>query len=117
MARARDLSAGLRCDNYVGAVKVRNLFKGLPFQCELKNISINGQKRGCSGFITSTETGKICYITTEPFFDWKSGSGLWGDEKMAVMMRTAASLKDYTGGRNNWLPLTDIVEMAQRLTC
>lgn len=112
----KNLSAGLSYYNYVGAVKVRNLFRGLPFKCELKNIDINGQKHGCSGFIINLETNKICYITTEPFWDGRKGSGLWGDTRKAVMMRTAASTKDYTGGSNQWLPLEDIVSTAQRLT-
>ena len=110
------LSAGLSYNNYVGAVNVRNLFKGFPFKCELKNIDNNGQKRGCSGFIINLETNKICYITTEPFWDGGKGSGLWGNKKKAVMMRTAASTKDYTGDNNTWLSLEEIVSTAQRLT-
>lgn len=101
---------------YIGATKVRNMFKGLPFKCDLRDIDANGQKRGCSGFITNLETNKICYITTEPFFDERNGSGLWGDKQKAVMMRTATSTRDFTGGSNNWLPLKDIVPTAQQLT-
>ena len=112
----KDISAGLRYYNYIGAVKVKNLFKGLPFQCDIKNININRQKHGCSGFITNLETGKVCYITTEPFWDERKGSGLWGDRNKAVMMRTAANARDYHGGPNNWLPAVDIVSTARRRT-
>lgn len=106
----KDLSAGLIYNNYIGSIKVRNLFKGLPFEVKLKNIVINGQKRGCSGHIVNTETGKVCYITTEMFF------GLWNDRNRAIMMRTAKDTKDYTGGTNVWIPMEKIVETAIELT-
>lgn len=102
--------------NFIGSIKVKNLFKGMNFKCEIKNISINGQKRGCSGFITNLDTGKVCYITTEPFFDGKNGSGLYGNRNMAIMMRTAKDTRDFHGGFNNWLPFSDIIAVAQRLT-
>lgn len=31
----------------------------------LKNISINGEKRGCSGFVTYLPTGRCVYVNTE----------------------------------------------------
>lgn len=31
----------------------------------LKNISINGEKRGCSGFVTYIPTGRCVYVNTE----------------------------------------------------
>ena len=92
--------------------KLKSMFNGMPYEVSVKNISVNGVKRGCSGFLTTTDTGKICYITTEPACD----GGLFGNPDKAVMMRTAKSLKDYTGGYNRWLPISDIVEMANNLT-
>ena len=112
----KDLSAGYQYNNFIGSRKLKNLFKGLPFDVEVKNININGQKRGCSGFITNNLTGKICYITTEPFFDRKSGSGLFGNSNFAIMMRTAESTKDYEGGVNHWLHPSDIIAKANELT-
>lgn len=112
----KDISAGYKVNNYIGSRKVRNLFKGKPFEVKLKDININGQKRGCSGFITNTETGKVCYIDTELFFNGGSGSGLYGDKKRAIMMRTAENIKDYRGGVNHFLPPENIVKMAEELT-
>jgi len=54
----------------------------------LKNIRVNDDKRGCSGFIALQ--GAIVYVTTEP-------CGTLG-----YMYRTAEHLKDYTGGPNRW---------------
>lgn len=112
----KDISAGLKYNNYIGSRKIRSLFKGMPYELKVKDIDVNGQKRGCSGFIRNTETGKICYITTETFFDRGSGSGLYGNKNNAIMMRTAASMKDYTGGTNQWLSISEIVTTAERLT-
>jgi hypothetical protein len=52
----------------------------------LKNININGNKRGCSGFIT--KGGNIVYVNTE----------LCGS--LGYLYRTAKHTKDYTGGVN-----------------
>lgn len=112
----KDISAGLKYNNYIGSRKIRSLFKGMPYELKVKDIDVNGQKRGCSGFIQNTQTGKVCYITTETFFDRRCGSGLYGSNNKAVMMRTAASTKDFTGGANQWLPISEIVTTAERLT-
>ncbi len=112
----KDLSAGLTYYNYIGSIKVRNLFKGLPFEVKLKNIIVNGQKRGCNGHITNTETGKVCYLSTEIFFDGRAGSGLWNDQNKAVLMRTVKSIKDSTGGINHLIPTEKIIETAIELT-
>ena len=112
----KKIDAGYPYNNYIGSRKVTNLFNALPFACKLKNISVNGQVRGCSGFITNIETEKVCYITTEPFFDGGNGSGLYNDPNKAVMMRPAKNSCDYTGGQNHWLPKEKIVETAKRLT-
>jgi pyrimidine deaminase RibD-like protein len=54
----------------------------------LKNVAVNGGKRGCTGFISLN--GAIVYVNTEP-----CGS-------LGYMYRTAAHMKDYTGGVNRW---------------
>ena len=53
----------------------------------LKNIRVNNDKRGCSGFISLA--GAIVYVNTEVL-----GGG--------YLYRTAAHLKDYTGGPNRF---------------
>lgn len=110
------ITAGLKYNNYVGSQHVKKMLANLPYELKLKNININGQIRGCSGFIINKDTGKICYITTEHFFDRGRGCGLFGDPNSAVMMRTAKSEKDFTGGHNEWLAVEKIPEMAARLT-
>jgi len=54
----------------------------------LKNIRVNDDKRGCSGFISLGDA--IVYVNTE-----RCGS-------LGYMYRTAQHLKDYTGGVNRW---------------
>jgi hypothetical protein len=69
------------------STKLKNQFS-LSCTVALKNISVNGQKRGCSGFISLGES--IVYVNTEP-----CGS-------LGLMYRTAKHLKDYEGGVNQW---------------
>jgi hypothetical protein len=54
----------------------------------LKNIRVNDDKRGCSGFISLN--GAIVYVNTE-----RCGS-------LGYLYRTAEHLKDYTGGPNRF---------------
>jgi hypothetical protein len=68
------------------STKLKNQFPS-AYTVVLKNISINGDKRGCSGFIS--RDGAIVYVNTEVL-----GGG--------YMYRTAAHMKDYTGGVNRW---------------
>lgn len=76
---------GLSYYNYISTRHLRNILKGFPCEFNIKNIKQNEQIRGCSGFLKNTETGKVCYITTEPFFNGRRGSGLWGDKNKAIM--------------------------------
>jgi hypothetical protein len=68
------------------ATKLKNQFTGATV-CALKNIAVNGDKRGCSGFIKRDNA--IVYVNTEVL-----GGG--------YLYRTAAHLKDYTGGVNRY---------------
>ena len=70
------------------STKLKNRFIAATHTFALKNISVNGDKRGCSGFIQRGD--KIVYVNTEP-----CGS-------LGYMYRTAEHLKDYTGGTNLW---------------
>jgi hypothetical protein len=68
------------------ATKLKNQFSSVH-QVHLKNISVNGDKRGCSGFIQRGDA--IVYVNTEVL-----GGG--------YLYRTAAHLKDYSGGVNRY---------------
>lgn len=110
------IGAKLSHFNYIGSRHIKAMFRNQGFDVLVKNIDINGQIRGCSGFLVNKTTQKVCYITTEPFFNGKRGSGLWGDSNRAVMMRTASNTKDYTGGTNQWVSPTAILAKANELT-
>ena len=69
------------------STKLKNQFPS-AYTVALKNIAVNGDKRGCSGFIA--RGGAIVYVNTEP-----CGS-------LGYMYRTAKHMKDYTGGVNHW---------------
>lgn len=68
------------------STKLKNRFTSVH-AVNLKNISVNGDKRGCSGFISRDNA--IVYVNTEVL-----GGG--------YLYRTAKHLKDYTGGVNHW---------------
>ena len=69
------------------SIKLKNRFSSVH-HVHLKNIAVNGDKRGCSGFITLGD--RIVYVNTE-----SCGS-------LGYMYRTAQHLKDFTGGVNRW---------------
>ena len=68
------------------------------FTFHLKNVSVNGQRRGCSGFIVENSTGKIVWVDTEPFFT----GGLFGNSNQTLLYRFAKHIKDYSGLGNHW---------------
>ncbi len=73
--------------------KLKNeIKKELPnAEFDLRNISVNGEKRGCSGFIIND--GVIVYVNTEkPVL---GGLGL--------MFQYARYEKDYKGLQNKWV--------------
>lgn len=77
--------------------KLQNAIKKVnpngDYEFFLKNIIINGSKRGCSGFVRSVSNNSVVYVDTElttlilehPF-----------------MYRYADNVKDYTGYHNRW---------------
>jgi hypothetical protein len=85
------------------AVKLKNQFNNaFPLlETHLKNIRINGDPRGCSGFVVNVTNGKIAYLTTE--------ESVYGPLQGKIMYRTAEHLKDYSGGRNLWTTPDKIV--------
>lgn len=68
------------------STKLKNRFPHADL-VQLKNISVNGDKRGCSGFIQRGDA--IVYVNTEVGFG-------------GYLYRTAKHLKDYTGGQNQY---------------
>ena len=86
-------------DELILAVKLKNALKkannkyNYPLKIEIKNILINGQKRGCSGFVTNTNNGSCVYVNTEPVSYGQLG----------IMYRYANNNKDYAGYHNRWV--------------
>lgn len=60
----------------------------MPLQFKLKNISINGRKVGCSGFITNMQTGACVYVNTE--------RSVYGPLSDKVLFRYARDEKDFS---------------------
>ena len=91
--------------NLLLKTKLKNMFEkangNLELEYHLKNIVVNGLKRGCSGFVVNKNNNKVVYITTE------STCASW---LPPIMYREAKSIKDYTGGRNNFTTKDKLVK-------
>lgn len=77
--------------------------RSLDLEFDLHNININGEKKGCSGFITDLKTGACVYVNTE-------GTSV---KDGRVMYRYALDTKDYssnnlTNGNNHWCDQADL---------
>ncbi len=87
--------------------KVKNLIKKISpennYVFNLKNIDVNGQKRGCSGFITNPDTGNVVYLTTEYC---QAGH---------FMYRYAENDHDYRGRTNRWDGRNDFSVFGKKL--
>lgn len=81
----------------ITSIKLRNrLKKDHPdLKAELKPIRVNGQMRGCSGFISDPVTDRVAYVQTEPSVY----------NNLGILCRQAASTSDYAshGFRNNFV--------------
>ena len=83
------------------SVKLRNALinksktKNMNITAMLKNIIINGDKRGCSGFITNEDNGSIVYVNTEKGY------------LNMYLYRYADSTKDYRGYSNRYAETFD----------
>jgi hypothetical protein len=60
----------------------------------VKNIRVNGELRGCSGFCQLFGDNRLIYFNTEHC--------VLDSLRDKVMFRAARSQADYSGGRNNW---------------
>lgn len=82
--------------------------EGMDLTFTLRNININGSKRGCSGFIRNNANGSVMYVNTERAY------GCF--KEIPYMYRYADHEKDYTGYRNRWANTLD--ELASAIcTC
>ena len=83
------------------AVKLRNQLRKIDpaLEVELKNININGAKRGCSGYITDPRTGRVIYVDTEALLQPILGGAMW--RAVAVKGRSTTP----NGSRNYYLLL------------
>ena len=70
--------------------RIRNLNPNLTVS--LKNVRINGEAMGCTGFVVDPGTNHTVYVST----DHNHGTST------EVLYRTAKHTKDYTGGRNRY---------------
>lgn len=77
------------------SLKLKNSIKKLSgnsdnLEFALKNIIVNGEKRGCSGFIKNKNNNVIIYVNTEKSIYLKT-----------LLWRYALDMKDYRGCRNH----------------
>lgn len=77
------------------AVKLKNEIKKLnpTLTLDIKNVSVNGLKMGCSGFITDPATNRTVYVCTDNNHNPAQTSGYY---------RVARNNRDYTGGMNHF---------------
>lgn len=89
------------------ATKLKNQITALDsvLIVTLRNISVNGVKFGCSGFITDPRTGKHVYVNTDHNHHTNT----------TAYYRTAKDTKDYTGGQNHFAAYDDVAAAAVSL--
>lgn len=78
--------------NVLLSTKLKNLinkYTDAELEFYLKNISINGHKTGCSGFIRNPKTNLIVYTNTE--------HSVYGPLSDKFLYRYAEDLQDYGG--------------------
>lgn len=95
------------------AVKLKNRISKLnlssanPVAMEyinLQNVRINGETRGCSGFIKNLANNVIVYVNTESI-------PCLGNK---IMYRYALHDKDYRGCMNHWATENDFAEFVYK---
>jgi hypothetical protein len=89
------------------STKLRNAINahanGMDLAFDLKNISINGSKRGCSGFIRNNANGSVVYVNTEDSIQ---------AHIPCYMFRYADNEKDFTGYTNHFARSLDQLSKA-----
>ena len=99
----------------VSCVKVRNRFKKThpELETQLKNIRVNRELRGCSGFIFNPSTEKYVYINTEV----EPGAPAFSVLNQGYLYRETESDSDYTGGLNHFAEDLDSLVHNAALLC
>lgn len=69
---------------------------------QLKNVTVNGEKMGCSGFVTDPGTGRIIYINTDHNHSTNH----------RALFRVALHDKDFRGGINHFAEYGELAEEA-----
>lgn len=88
------------------AIKLKNQILAIDpnLDVKLKNVTVNGVKFGCSGFITDG-AGKVVYVDTDHNHHTVT----------KALYRSAKDTKDYTGGPNNFVSYDGLAEAAVKL--
>ena len=77
--------------------RLKNLVKkesGIEYQYHLRNIVINGVKKGCSGFIVNPHNFLCIYVDTE--------HSCYAPLSNKFMYRYAKDTNDFSGDENLW---------------
>ena len=85
-----------------GVTKLKNRLKALDPALDLtklKNVRVNGELMGASGFVTNPANGAIVYVNT----DHNHGTSMDN-----ALYRRAQHLRDFTGERNNFASYADL---------
>lgn len=92
---------------YASFVTVNSILKKHGFMAvKHSNHNINGRKQGFTGFFQSPDTGKLLYVCTDMYCAVDT-----------VLIRSAVSEHDYTGGRNQYCSdENELVELAREIT-
>lgn len=89
------------------STKLRNQILAIDptLAVNLRNVSVNGVKFGCTGFIHDMRTGRTVYVCTD--HNHRTNT--------KALYRTARDSKDYTGGPNNFAAYDDLAAAAVNL--
>ena len=81
--------------------QVSKIAKG-NYEYHLRNISVNGSKRGCYGFIVNKDNGVVVYINTE--------KSCYVPLSTKNLVRYARDIKDFGGSHslNEWATDEDV---------
>lgn len=82
--------------------KLKNALRKLDADLvpELRNVRVNAQLQGCSGFVTDPGSGRVVYVNTD---NYAASLG-------QAYYRTAEHTKDFRGGRNHFASYRELPE-------
>lgn len=91
--------------------KLKNALKADAEEADLELVAYSRGHFEVSAFLENSYTGKIVYLRVSEVRDRDCAAAM-----SCVLIRTAKSVKDFTGGQNYFVPLTEVVSSAKRLT-